>query len=87
MWKIEYKTPVIRVLARMSRKVAKLIEGKIEQLANNPYAPNNNVTALKGMNNYYRLRVGDWRVVYRMDGQILTIVVLKIAPRGGAYQP
>ncbi len=71
----------------MSRKVAKLIEGKIEQLANNPYAPNNNVTALKGMNNYYRLRVGDWRVVYRMDGQILTIVVLKIAPRGGAYQP
>jgi mRNA interferase RelE/StbE len=86
MWKIEYKTPAIRVLARMSRKVAKLIEGKIEQLANNPYAPNHNVTALKGMKNYYRLRVGDWRVVYRIDGGILTIVVLKIAPRGGAYK-
>jgi mRNA-degrading endonuclease RelE of RelBE toxin-antitoxin system len=39
------------------------------------------------MNNYYRLRVGDGRVVYRIDGQILTIVVLKIAPRGSAYQP
>ncbi len=87
MWKVEYKTSVTRLLARMSRNIAKLIERKIEQLANNPYAPNNNVTALKGMKNYYRLRVGDWRVVYRMDGQVLTIVVLKIAPRGGAYQP
>jgi mRNA interferase RelE/StbE len=42
----------------------------------------NNVTLLVG-SPYSRLRVGDFRVIFQEDAT--TILVLKIRPRGGAY--
>jgi mRNA interferase RelE/StbE len=33
----------------------------------------------------YRLRVGDWRVRFERDDQQLTITVVRVLPRGRAY--
>jgi mRNA interferase RelE/StbE len=33
----------------------------------------------------YRLRVGDWRVRFERDNQQLTITVVRVLPRGRAY--
>lgn len=69
----------------MPRNVAKTVVGKINQLAENPYAPNNNITRLTGEPGY-RLRVGNWRVLYEIDDDILGIEIIKIGPRGGVYR-
>ena len=34
----------------------------------------------------YRLRVGDWRVIYELESGRLVVRVLEIGPRGGVYQ-
>ena len=34
----------------------------------------------------YRLRIGDWRVVYLVEEEMLLLVVARIAPRGEVYQ-
>ncbi len=34
----------------------------------------------------YRLRVGDWRVLYQIEDRRLVIVVLAVKPRGDAYK-
>jgi mRNA interferase RelE/StbE len=34
----------------------------------------------------YRLRVGDWRVLYDVEAGRLVVRVLKIGPRGGVYE-
>ena len=34
----------------------------------------------------YRLRVGDWRIIYEIDAEKLRILVLEIDTRGGIYQ-
>lgn len=69
----------------MPRNAARLLMEKIETLAADPMAPNNNV---KKLTNHpgYRLRVGDWRVVYTIHEQALLIAVVRIAPRGDVYQ-
>jgi mRNA interferase RelE/StbE len=67
----------------MPRNAAETIEKKIAALAVDPYAPNNNATRLQGRSGY-RLRIGDWRVLYELDEKGL--LVLDIKPRGGAYQ-
>lgn len=69
----------------MLRNTARLVMEKIEALAADPMAPNNNV---KKLTNHpgYRLRVGDWRVVYTIHEQALLIAVVRIAPRGDVYQ-
>ena len=84
MYAIEVTRDAARALRKMPRNVADLIQSKIEALAIDPYAANNNVKKLKGSDDY-RLRVGDWRVVYTLQDAKLIIVVIRIAPRGGVY--
>ena len=73
------------MLQRMPNNIARTIVTKINQLAENPYAPNNNVTRLTGETGY-RLRVGDWRVLYEIYDDTLVIEIVKIGPRGGVYR-
>ena len=67
----------------MPSNIAMLIRGKIEQYAVDPAALANNVKALQGARGGFRLRVGDWRVLFTADGTVMAIS--RIAPRGGAY--
>lgn len=82
MLNIEIERAALRVLMRLPANVGDLIDSKIEQLANEPDSLKNNVTRLVGTKES-RLRVGDWRVIFRIDDDMLLII--KIAPRSGAY--
>lgn len=85
MYRIVFTKQADRTLRKMSRKTARLIREKLDQLAQDPHARNPNLTKLQGRPGY-RLRVGDWRVIYELEDDRLVILVLKIAPRGGAYR-
>jgi len=61
----------------------KLIARKIEDLAANPDGLAANVIKLQGKPGY-RLRVQDWRVVFRIEEDILLID--EIEPRGSVYE-
>ena len=39
-----------------------------------------------GNTDHWRVRVGDWRIVYRIDDGLLVVLVVAVAPRGGVYQ-
>lgn len=54
-------------------------------IALDPYAPHNNVTKLVGRSGY-RLRVGDWRVIYELQDEQVVMLVIKIGPRGEVYE-
>ena len=69
----------------MPRSTALMIREKFRQLAADPHAPNNNVTRLQGREGY-RLRVGDWRVIYEIEDDRLIVLVLDVGPRGGIYR-
>ena len=85
MYQIEFTRDAVKALKAMPRNVSLQIRGKIELLAADPLLANNNVKKLVGRE-AYRLRVGDWRVIYEIEGGRLVIHVLTVAPRGGAYQ-
>ena len=61
------------------------IQTKLERIALNPYAQYNNVTKLREQPGY-RLRVGDWRIIYEIHDDKLVVLVMKIAPRGSVYR-
>jgi mRNA interferase RelE/StbE len=81
--RISYSKAAFRALARLPANAAKLIRSKIEQYAADPSSLANNVKTLKGEPGYFRLRVGDWRVVFGEDRDAITII--RIVPRGSAY--
>ncbi|MCW1412227.1 type II toxin-antitoxin system RelE/ParE family toxin [Rhizobium sp. 1AS11] len=83
MKKIAYSRDALKTLSRMPSNTASLIRSKIEQYAADPATLANNVKALKGNPGVFRLRVGDWRIVFSETGEVISII--KVAPRGSAY--
>lgn len=72
----------IKALRRMPRNTALLIRDKIDQYSTDPASLANSVVKLQGRAGF-RLRVGDWRVIFDEDGTVIEI--LGIGPRGGIY--
>jgi len=68
----------------MPRNIALTIGKKIKDLSNNP----NGMRNVKKLTNHpgYRLRVGDWRVIYTVNENELLIHVINIKTRGEAYK-
>jgi mRNA interferase RelE/StbE len=73
-------------LARMQPTKAKDIREAIDRVAVDPFAPDNNLRALEGVANGFRIRVGDRHVSYTLDRHARVVSVFDIAPRGGAYR-
>ena len=73
-----------KALAKLPINWQKRIVAKVRDVAAQPYAPNNNLTKLQDRDGY-RLRVGDWRVIYELEDDRLVMLVLEVGPRGGIY--
>ncbi len=73
------------MLHRAPREVATAIRKKLDQLAADPFAANLDMKKLQNRSGY-RLRVGDWRIIYEIQKAQVVIMVLKIAPRGEVYK-
>jgi len=84
MYTIQFTTQAIRALRKISANEAALIRLRIQELALNPFAVPN-VKSLAGRPGY-RLRIGDWRVIFEVAQNEQVISILKIAQRGGAYR-
>lgn len=83
MFRVTYSAQAQKALRKMPTKTARRILGAIEKVAEDPERKDLDIKKLVGREGY-RLRVGDWRVIYTKDGQILA--VLRIAPRGNVYK-
>lgn len=83
MKQVIYSKAALQTLEKIPRNIAERIRSKVAQYAEDPSSLVNNVSALQGEPGYFRLRVGDWRVIFTEEGRIVDIV--RIAPRGSAY--
>jgi mRNA interferase RelE/StbE len=85
MWSVTYTADAVRSLSRMDAAIAKRIRSKMLALARNPNAANNNVKKLIGVAGY-RLRVGDWRVIYTLEHRTMIVVVVRVGRRSEVYE-
>ncbi|MCK4870085.1 MAG: type II toxin-antitoxin system RelE/ParE family toxin [Gammaproteobacteria bacterium] len=86
MYKIELATKAAKTYQKLPEQLRVKINTKLMTLAKNPYAKNNNVKPLVGMPACYRLRIGDWRIIYEVMDDKLKIFVIKIAQRKEIYK-
>ena len=80
---IIYSKQALKFLTKINRAEAEKIVQKIDQYASNPRELKNHVKKLRGVP-FYRLRIGDYRVVFDENGIILNII--KIDNRGNVYK-
>ncbi len=85
MYRILFTKSADKALRKMPRNIAQRIREGLDYIAVAPYVKRPNVTKLQNRPGY-RLRVGDWRVIYGIESEKLIILVLRIGPRGEVYQ-
>lgn len=72
-------------LKKIDRAHQRIIKDKLLILAENPGALKNNIKRLSADEDLYRLRVGSYRVVFKKDGNRLTILIVRIGHRKEIY--
>ena len=83
-WRIAVHREAKRELRRLPRRILQSALEGIHVLADDPYPAG--CSKLKGHESLYRIRVGDWRIVYAVDSAERTITVLRVASRGEVYR-
>ena len=72
-------------LDRLPTKSSERIVSTIESLAENP-RPHGSLK-LEGTSNQYRIRVGDYRIVYSVEDRAVHVLIIRIRHRKDAYRP
>lgn len=81
---IEFRPSARRDLKDLPREILQRISRKIDSLADNPRPPG--VEKLSGSEDSYRVRVGDYRILYEIRDKVLLVVVVRIRHRREAYR-
>ena len=75
----------LRVLRSLPQNVRTRIRGEIDSLADNPRP--HGVKSLQGsQKGHLRVRVGDYRIIYRIEDDGLFVVVVDIGHRREVYR-
>ena len=83
MYSVSLSRQAARSLRRIEAKQRETIRGRIELLACDPLDQRLDVKRLVGRAGF-RLRVGDWRVLYEVDDAVRIIAVEDVLQRGSA---
>lgn len=75
---------VDKVLRRLPKDVLRRVDRVLLSLADEPRPAG--CRKLKGYDSLYRLRIGDWRLIYAVEDDILAVLVVELAPRGQIYR-
>jgi mRNA interferase RelE/StbE len=81
---VEFTNSALREFKALERAMQRRISTRIDDLARSPFPPG--VKRLHAELDLYRIRVGDYRVLYRVDGKRLTVLVVKLGHRRDVYR-
>ncbi len=83
-YRIEFKPSAAKEFSQLPKNIQKRIAAKVNTLADNPRP--RGVEKLEGRENRYRIRVGDYRVIYEIHNEVLLVLVVRIGHRREVYR-
>ena len=82
MYIITVKKGATKALDKAPKNVRDACWAAISKLADDP-RPHGCVKLKNDLG--YRIRVGEWRVIYTIEDKELLILIVRVGPRGGVY--
>jgi mRNA interferase RelE/StbE len=83
-YQIKWKNSAKKELKSLAKEIIPKIIKTVESLAENPYPTG--IKKMVGSNNTYRIRVGEYRIIYNIESNLLIIEIIKIGHRQGVYK-
>ena len=86
VYSVQFVKSAQKEFDRLPEKLQSKTAEALTLLSQNPYSELLKVKKLKVTGELYRIRLGDYRVVYEIRNEILTVVVIKIGHRSDVYK-
>jgi len=82
-YQLKIKKSAEKELANLPTATILAVKDHILTLRSNPFP--NGYKKLKGFKKLYRIRIGNYRIIYSVQSDVLVVEILKIAHRKDAY--
>ena len=83
MYRLEVSHTAHRQIRRLPGQTQERVNKTIARLAENPRLPDTKkLTAREG----YRVRVGDYRILYQVDDDAKLVIIYRVMARGDVYR-
>jgi mRNA interferase RelE/StbE len=83
-YRVELTRSAERDLRRIDKSQVPTIYRRLEGLSEDPRP--HGVKKLSGADRTYRIRIGDYRIVYEIEEDILLVLVIRVAHRKDVYR-
>lgn len=83
-YNISFKSSAAKEFRNLPENIKESIEIAIDELRQNPRPIG--IVKLQNKEDIYRIRVGDYRVVYEIDDAVKSIVITRVRHRREAYR-
>ncbi len=84
MYKVTVKKSAAKALTKLPKNIANQLIPSIKQLGEDPRPAGSK--KLKGAEDLWRIRMGDYRVVYSIEDAIMIVDVVQVAHRKDIYR-
>jgi mRNA interferase RelE/StbE len=83
-YRIEITRDALRALAKLDKPARRRVQVAIDGLGENPRP--SGVIAMQGLRGAYRLRVGNYRMIYTVEDNRLVVLVVDLGHRREIYR-
>ncbi|MBA2631537.1 MAG: type II toxin-antitoxin system RelE/ParE family toxin [Chloroflexi bacterium] len=83
MYAVEFLRSAARVLSKLDPRVRRRIARRIDRLMEDPRG---DAVKLRGADDVWRARAGDYRILYQVEDDRLLILVIRIGHRRDVYR-
>ena len=85
-WTIVFQKSAHKEYEKLPQKIRKKIDEALEILSISPFNDILNFKKIRGKNHHYRIRIGDYRIIYALKDQSIIITIIRIGHRKDIYK-
>ena len=83
-YRIEWKASALKELKHLDRKIVARVISAVDSLSANPFP--SGVRKLQGADKTYRVRAGEYRIIYEVIHERIVIVIVRVRHRKDVYK-
>lgn len=84
MYKVVVSPAAEKQIKKLTKREQIKVIKRISKLSENPMP--SSVKKLKGISSVFRVRQGDWRIIYEIENKKLIVLIVKVGHRRDVYQ-
>ncbi len=85
-WKVLFQKSAYKEYRKLPKSVQNKVDEVLEILSINPLGEVLRFKKIRGKENHYRIRVGDYRIIYTPQNDQLIIRVIRVGHRKDVYR-